>query len=227
MTALLEQIRPVARSYFDGDVAPAHDWHHVERVETNARRLVVERTASQPNPVDEQVLFPAVLLHDIGRPGEDQGVVDDHAEWGAQEATAILEAFDLTEESIDEIAHCIQAHRFSNDVEPNTLEARLLSDADNLDALGAIGIARVFSYGGERGTTIYDPSCPPAKDESRAGETSVNHFHKKIRRLPDRMYTQAGRLLAEERLAVVDSYLESLADEVGADESVAAFPPRQ
>ncbi|MFP9192175.1 HD domain-containing protein [Natronosalvus vescus] len=221
---MLEQIRPIARSYFDGDVAPAHDWHHVERVETNARRLVVELTSNQPtHDVDEQVLYSAVLLHDIGRPGEEQGVVDDHAEWGAQEASAVLEAFDLTDGTVDEIAHCIRAHRFSNDVEPQSIEARLLSDADNLDALGAIGIARVFSYGGERGTTIYDPSCPPAEDDSRAGETSVNHFHKKIRLLPERMYTQAGRALADDRLAVVDAYLESLADEIGAEESEAVF----
>ncbi|WP_254809193.1 HD domain-containing protein [Natronosalvus amylolyticus] len=209
---VLERVRPIARSYFDERVAPAHDWHHVKRVETNAKRLVQSHSEA-----DEQTVFLAVLLHDIGRPAEDAGTVDDHAEWGAREARTILEELeaDVESERIDAVAHCIRAHRFSNDVEPRTLEARILSDADNLDALGAIGLARTFSYGGERGTTIYDSSLPPEADGSSAGKTSVNHVHKKLLALPDRMYTEAGRTLAEERCAFIESFLETLEGEVG------------
>lgn len=208
---VLERVRPIARSYFDERVAPAHDWHHVKRVETNAKRLVQSHSA-----VDERTLLLAVLLHDIGRPGEDAGTVDDHAEWGAREAGTILEELeaDIKPERIDAVAHCIRAHRFSNEIEPRTLEAKLLSDADNLDALGAIGLARTFSYGGERGTTIYDTSLPPEIDDSSAGKTSVNHVHKKLLALPDRMYTDAGRTLAEERCDVIESFLETLEAEV-------------
>lgn len=213
MTSLLERVRPIARSYFDGRELPAHDWHHVRRVETNAHRLVRDRT-----DVDERVLGLAVLLHDIGRPGEEDGTVEDHAEWGAREARQILgnlEDYRVAEETIDAVSHCIRAHRFSNDVEPQSAEARLLSDADNLDALGAIGLARTFSYGGAFGTPIHDPSLPPDADDSSAGRTGANHLHKKILHLPERMYTSEGRKLAEKRRTFVERFLERLEDEAG------------
>ncbi|MFC7233250.1 HD domain-containing protein [Saliphagus sp. GCM10025308] len=219
MNDVFERVRPVARTYFDDAVTPAHDWHHVRRVETNARRLAAERT-----DVDQDVLLLAAVLHDIGRPKEDAGAIDDHAEWGAREARTILESVDHPPESIDAVAHCIRAHRFSNDVDPRTAEARLLSDADNLDALGAIGLARTFSYGGELGTTIYDPGLPPAKDDTRAGATSVNHVHKKLLRLPERMYTPEGRAVAEERAQVVESFLETLEREVSGEDEVSGEP---
>jgi len=219
MHTRLEQVRAVARSYFEGAVSPAHDWNHVRRVETNARRLVAR--IDTPEPLDRAVLEYAVVLHDIGRPKEDRGEVDDHAEWGATEAARILRnshdgprVQPLDRARVDAVAHCIRAHRFSNAVEPATLEAKLVSDADNLDALGAIGIARTFTYGGKRGTPIEDPELPVGADESRAGKTSVNHLHKKILKLPDRMYTEPGRQVAETRLETVLTYLEHLEAEL-------------
>ncbi|MCU4975226.1 HD domain-containing protein [Halobacteria archaeon AArc-m2/3/4] len=222
----LECIRAVAKSYFDAhdQLLPAHDWHHVQRVETLAERLAAARST------DDRVLGLAVLLHDIGRGKEDAGEIDDHAAWGAEEARRILSSseefglevvdglpmgdIDVADETIDAVGHCIRAHRYSNDVEPTTLEARILSDADNLDALGAIGIARVFSYGGEKGTAIHDPAVPIEEDDSRAGRTSVNHIHKKILELPDRMYTDEGRELAAERTRVVVDFVDRLEAEV-------------
>jgi uncharacterized protein len=207
---LPDEIRPHAEEYFK-DVAPAHDWHHVQRVAALAETL-----AEEYDP-DERILFSAVWLHDIGRGREDRGEIEDHAEWGSEEATRLLGGFDVTDAEIDAIQHCIRAHRFSNDVEAATLEAKLLSDADNLDALGAVGIGRVFCYGAEHRQPMHDPGVPIEVDETRAGATLVNHFHKKILRLPGRMYTDTGRRLAEERRAFVETFIERFEGEAAGD----------
>lgn len=154
-----------------------------------------------------------MLLHDIGRPKEEQDEIEDHAEWGATESERILREHDATQETIDAVCHCIRAHRYSNHIEPEAIEAKIVSDADNLDALGAVGIARCFSYGGERGLLIHDPSLPPEEDSSSAGMTQFNHLHKKILNLPDRMYTDAGRAFAEERSRFVREFTQRLKKE--------------
>lgn len=209
---MIEEIRRRARTYFD-DVAPAHDWHHVRRVERLADTL-----ASEYDDVDNRVLTQAVLLHDIGRGREDRSEIDDHAEWGAKQAGEILAEYDRPADEIEHVQHCIRAHRYSNDIEPTTLEAKLLSDADNLDALGAVGIARCFTYGGELGTPIHDSNLTPDEDPSSVGSTQFNHLHKKILDLPERMYTDAGRRVARERQAFVETFVERFEREVaGAD----------
>ncbi|WP_435155673.1 HD domain-containing protein [Haladaptatus sp. DFWS20] len=207
---LPDVVLPRAKAHF-GDVAPAHDWHHVQRVANLAETLVEEHEAN------ETILFTAVWLHDIGRAREDRGEIDDHAEWGAEEARRILAEHDVTETEIEAIQHCIRAHRFSNDVEPETLEAKLLSDADNLDALGAVGIARNFCFSGELGQTLHDPNLPIDADNTTTGATAMNHFHKKILRLPESMYTDVGRRMANERQAFVEEFMERFEREVAGD----------
>ncbi len=208
--SLPETVRPRAKTYFE-NVAPAHDWHHVQRVGILAETLAEEHEAN------DRILFTTVWLHDIGRGREDRGEIDDHAEWGAKEAKRILAEYDITETEIEAIQHCIRAHRFSNDVEPETIEAKLLSDADNLDALGAVGIARNFCYSGELGQPLHDPDLPLDGDDTASGATAMNHFQKKIRRLPERMYTDAGRQLADERWEFVEEFVERFEREVTVD----------
>ena len=203
------EVRETARSYFDESLSPAHDWHHVQRVEALAEQLL-----QRHEHADERVVRLAVLLHDIGRVREDRGEIDDHATWGAREARQLLEARGVDNERVDAVCHAICVHRYSNDREPETLEAEILCDADNLDALGAVGIARCFTYGGERGQPIHDPELVPADDDTAAGRTQYNHFHKKILRLPERMYTDAGRELAETRREYVREFLDRLDREV-------------
>jgi uncharacterized protein len=193
------QVRERARTYFDG-VSPAHDWQHVERVARLAETLAEE------SDVDDDVLFAAVWLHDIGRAREDRGEIDDHAEWGAVEAAQILADLGADPETVEAVQHCIRAHRYSNDVKPETREAEILSDADNIDALGATGIARLFSYGGELGQPIHDPDLSPDGDDSDGGATQLDHLHEKLLSLRDRMYTEAGRELAAERHAYVAEF---------------------
>ena len=205
----IDDTRPRAQSYFAESMSPAHDWHHVQRVEALAERLL-----DQYPDADDRTVRLAVLLHDVGRAREDRGEIEDHAAWGAQEARKILAEYSVDEQRVDAVCHAIAVHRYSTDPEPETLEAELLCDVDNLDALGAVGIARCFTYGGERGEVIHDPALPPDADDSTAGESQYNHFHKKILRLPDRMYTDAGRDIAADRAAFVETFLERFDREV-------------
>ncbi|WP_128476836.1 HD domain-containing protein [Halorussus pelagicus] len=204
-----DEVRERAEPYFEG-ASPAHDWHHVRRVARLAETLVESDKESGAEAVNEDVLFAAVWLHDVGRTKEDRGEIEDHAEWGAREAADILGDLGADDDTVEAVQHCIRAHRYSNDVEPETREAEILSDADNLDALGAVGIARTFSYGGELGQPIHDPDLPPEADDSSAGATQFNHLHEKILSLRDRMYTDAGREVADERHAYVAEFAERL-----------------
>ena len=208
----MNDIRATARSHFDEELSPAHDWHHVGRVEALAERLLEEY-----DDADERTVRLAVLLHDIGRAREDRGNIDDHATWGAREARSLLAERDVSETRIDAVCHAIRAHRYSNELEPETIEAEILCDADNLDALGAVGIARCFTYGGELGETIHDPDLSLAADDSADGQTQYNHFYKKILDLPDRMYTDAGSAIADDRREVVEDFLERFDREVAGE----------
>jgi uncharacterized protein len=207
-----DAVRERARSYF-GDLSPAHDWQHVRRVVRLAKRLADETDAA----VDREALVAAAWLHDVGRQREDEGEIDDHAEWGTREARRILDGLGADDATADAVAHCIRVHRFSNDLEPESVEAELLCDADNLDALGAVGVARACCYGSELGTPMHDPDLPPEADESAAGRTQFNHLHKKLLSLHERMYTDAGRSLAAEREAFVRTFADRFEAEVRAD----------
>jgi uncharacterized protein len=203
----VEEVRERAKSYFGG-VAPAHDWNHVKRVYSIAEKLADEEGA------DPEVVRLAVLLHDIGRKKEDDGEIDDHAEWGAEKAVEILKELECREETVEEVRHCIEAHRYSTDPEPETLEAKVVSDADNMDALGASGVARTFTYAGEHGSMIADPEIPVEEDDSEEGQTALNHLQKKILSLKERMYTDSGRQMAEERHDYVEEFVDRFKREI-------------
>lgn len=206
---MISGIRSIAESYFQDCMSPAHDWFHVQRVEANANTLTTEYPDA-----DSKVIQLSALLHDIGRAREDRGEIEDHAEWGAKESERILGEHDASEETVAGVIHCIRAHRYSNQIEPETIEAKIISDADNLDALGAVGLSRCFTYGGELGSTIHDPSLPPEEDPSIAGTTQFNHIHKKLLDLPNQMYTDVGRELADERSEFIQEFTRRFEKEV-------------
>lgn len=203
----LDQVREEAKKFF-GNVDPSHDWNHVERVHQMARKLAQEEGA------DIEVVNLAALLHDIGRAKEDSGEIEHHEVWGARKAEEILENLGYREEMIEKVTHCIRSHRYSREPEPETLEAKILSDADNLDALGATGIARAFCYAGESQEPIVDPKVPPEKDGSEKVETSLNHLEKRILKIKDRIYTDTAKQMAEERHRFVEDYTERFKEEL-------------
>ncbi len=147
----------------------SHDRGHTERVRTLAVYIAREEEA------DVEVVEKAAELHDIAR-GE-----PNHARRGAEIARKVLQNQGYSTDFIAKVAHCIEAHSFSSGVAPQTLEAKILSDADKLDAIGAIGVARAFMFSGETGRTI---------------EKTLRHFEEKLLTLKELFYTQTACQLA-------------------------------
>jgi uncharacterized protein len=188
---LIEKAREFAKSFFDRE--GTHGFSHVERVLNLCMHIGREEGA------DLEVLALAALLHDIARPLESAGKIEDHATEGAKIARHFLKSLGYPEEKVEAVAHAIEAHRFSRGPEPKTLEAKILSDADKLDAIGAIGIARVFMYSGEHGRDI---------------EASLKHFEEKILKLKDLMYTETAKKIAEERHRFTEEFIERIKKEI-------------
>lgn len=209
---VVRNVRSVARSYFEADTSPAHDWYHVRRVAANAERLL----AATPD-ADPRTVRLAVLLHDVGRPKEARGEIDDHAAWGAAESRKVLGKQGVPEATRDAVAHCVRAHRYSNDVAPETPEAKVVSDADDLDALGAVGLGRCFAHGGEHGKPLHGPSLLDGAAATSDEGTQFEHIHEKLLDLPKRMFTDAGRERAEERAAFVREFAQRFEGEVNGD----------
>jgi len=181
-----------------------HDKFHVERVYNLALRIAKEENYS----VDLDVIKAAALLHDVARAMEDEGKIDDHAIESAKIAREILKEVGFPETKIEKVAYCIMMHRFRNNLKPESLEAQILQDADRLDMLGAIGIARVFSRGGWDNIPIYDPSIPPKEKYDGKSLTSINHIYEKILKIKNTINTRTGKKIAEERHKFIEQYLE-------------------
>jgi uncharacterized protein len=181
-----------------------HDRHHVERVHRMAMRIASEEGA------DMDVVRAAALLHDVARAMEDEGRVEDHASEGARIAGEILAEVGFPEEKIPRVVECIRVHRFRGGGHAGSLEARVLQDADRLDAMGAIGVARVFARGGWENKPIHDPSLPPKERYDGESLTSVNHIYEKILRLREELNTDTARRIGEGRHRFVELFLERL-----------------
>ena len=183
-----------------------HDWWHVNRVWKNAVLIGREEHA------DMFIVELAALLHDIA----DWKFRDGDHDAGAREARQWLEELNVAPDALDLVCTIIDEVSFKGagvETTPSTVEGKVVQDADRLDALGAIGIARAFSYGGAKGNPIHDPDMLPSLHQSfeeykNKKSTTINHFHEKLLLLKDRMNTAAGKRLAEERHRFLQSYLE-------------------
>lgn len=190
MDAVMQKIRDHSRTVMGN--GGSHGFDHVERVTALCERI------GKAEGADMTILVPAALLHDIARPLEKERGLP-HEQEGARMAEEYLAAIRYDASAIPAIAAAIRAHRFRSTEKPESLESRVLSDADKLDALGAVGIARTFLRAGEHGTTIED---------------GIAHFHEKLLRLPGLMYTKTARQIAEDRHAFLTQFLGSLEDEM-------------
>lgn len=179
-----------------------HDKSHVERVYNLALQIAKRENA------DLDVVKAAALLHDIARAMEDEGKIEDHAAKGAQMARKLLEEVGFPKEKIGKVIRCIEAHRFKTHMEAESLEAKILQDADRLDIIGAIGLARVFTRGGWSNISIYDPSIPPKEKYDGKSLSSVNHIYEKILKVKDTINTHTAKKIAEERHKFVEEFLE-------------------
>ncbi|KQC04180.1 MAG: phosphohydrolase [Methanoculleus sp. SDB] len=170
----------------------SHGFDHVLRVTLLCERLGADEQA------DMRILLPAALFHDIGRPAEEATGIP-HEEEGARIAERYLRSVRYDDARIPAIVHAIRTHRFRSAAIPETPEARILSDADKLDAMGAVGIARTFMQAGERGGDMTD---------------AAGHITEKLLLLRDRLYTASARRMAQERHAVLVAFLAALTDEL-------------
>jgi len=147
------------------------------------------------------VLLVAALLHDIGRGRQDEGRGDIcHAAHGAAVAADLVANLPLTDDQRANVVHCIRAHRFRAAPHPQTTEARVLFDADKLDAIGAVGIARAYQFAGEVGARLHNPNHDVRDTRPYSREdTGYREYQVKLRHIKDRMLTETGRRVAEGR----------------------------
>lgn len=207
---LLARLRAVAEARATKE--PAHDYLHVLRVTESARRIAEQEGAR------EDVVVPAALLHELfnypkGHPDSRRS-----GEVCAEHAREVLVAEGCADDVVLAVTTCIREHPFSLGVLPATLEGRVLQDADRLDAIGAIGIARCMATCAEMKRPFYsqdDPFCvsrPP--DDKLWG---LDHFYTKLLRVPSALHTASARAMAAERLEMMNRFLEQLARELTTD----------
>lgn len=203
-----ERIEHEAKRFFD-DARGCHDWDHTLRVHRLCKRIGAAEGA------DLQVLLVAALLHDIGRNHQDAGNGTlCHAEKGAQMALPVVQGTSLTRSQKDNIIHCIQAHRFRNDHEPGTIEAKVLYDADKLDAIGAVGVARAYLFAGEIGACLHNVNNKIENTQPYSpGDTGYREYRVKLCRIKDRMLTETGKQMAAERHDFMVSFFERFIEE--------------
>ena len=173
------------------DEPGSHGFDHTLRVVSLCEII------GEAEEADMDILIPAAIFHDIARPLEKKTGIP-HEVKGAEMAEEFLTGISYGQERISRIVHAIKAHRFSTALVPETLEAKILSDADKLDAMGAVGIARTFISAGEHGGDIAD---------------GLFHMHEKLLRLSDVMYTRTGKEMAGKRHNFLVAFVQALEEE--------------
>lgn len=203
MNHLMNKVREIY-DQFDA----SHDFQHIERVYQNALAIL----HSEPT-ADEEVVKIAVLLHDVS----DKKYTD-----SKEKEEQLIAELPVSEGKKQHIRECIAQVSFNggNELEATSLEAKIVRDADRLDAIGAIGIARTFAYGGAKGRKLYDKEeearTNMSESEYRQKNTSsVTHFYEKLLLLKDLMVTEKGKQMALERHQFMESFLKQLQHEIG------------
>lgn len=188
-----------------------HDWFHVERVYKNTLLLL------QTEKADKPTALLGALLHDIA----DSKFHNGDETIGPKKARTFLNTIGIEPKTIDEVVFIIENISFKGgnfEKKFHSKELEVVQDADRLDAIGAIGIARTFNYGGFKNNLIYDPDLPPkvnmTKEEYKMNKgTTINHFYEKLLLLKDRMNTETGKKLAHQRHKYMEGFLKQFFDE--------------
>src|SRR5438874_2257530 len=189
---------------------PAHDEGHVRRVVANARMLAEKERA------DLAVVLPAAWLHDCVFVAKNSPQRSSASLLAAERAAKWLRSKAYPAQYIPAIEHAILAHSFSARVTPETLEAKVVQDADRLEALGAVGIARTLITGGANGTPFYNFSEPFPITRVADDRTSIiDHFFTKLLTLAETMQTASGRAAAQQRAQLLKQFLTQLGSEIG------------
>ncbi len=203
--ALVEKTAQYVKGRLEGE-ASGHDWYHVLRVMRIATHI------AEAEKADLFVVQMAALLHDL----DDWKFSTDGEDHGAREAREWLESVDVDRDTAGQICRIIESLSFKGamvQTPMGSLEGNVVQDADRLDAMGAVGIARAFAYGGRKGRPMHEPGIKPRLHESfeeyrSAKGTTINHFHEKLLLLKERMNTGTGKKMAEERDAFLRLFLQ-------------------
>lgn len=190
---------------------PAHDIMHVRRVVTNAEAIL-----TQEPDADRFITLAAAWLHDIVQLPKGSGPPGEAARRSADEARRMLSGLDIDAATVDAVDHAITAHSFSGGMRPESLEAAIVQDADRLDALGAIGIARLWVTAGELNSKLHhleDPAGLHRELDDRS--FGLDHITVKLLKLPDLMNTAAGKSMAASRAEFLVDYRQRFIDELG------------
>ncbi|SMD07667.1 HD domain-containing protein [Rhizobium sp. RU36D] len=202
---LAKQLLPHAASGDDG----AHDVAHILRVFRNAMKIASAEGG------DPRLLAAAVLLHDCVSVEKNSPLRTQASRLAAEKAATILSDLGWNAADIDAVAHAITTHSFSANLAPQTLEARILQDADRLDAIGMVGAARCFYIAGRMGSALYDPADPLAENRALDDKAfAIDHFEVKLFKLTDGFQTATGRQMALERQERLKTVLDMFIDEV-------------
>lgn len=175
-----------------GSNSGAHTFEHTMRVYTLSMRI------GDGLPVNIRVLQAAALLHDVGRPRESESGVS-HSILSGEMSKPLLQELGYTESEIEQILDAIRAHRFSEGIEPNSIEGKILSDADKLDAMGAIGVYRTIAQGVTKGRGMIG---------------FLKHADEKLLKLKDLMYTDSGKHLAKKRHELLQKFVDAFREEI-------------
>jgi uncharacterized protein len=197
---------------------PTHDWHHTMRVWVIAEQIALDDIGT----VNLEILELAVYLHDIARQEEDDSNSTlDHALLGSKKAKELLQTLNYPDEIIKGVCHCIEAHRFrknKKDEQPSSIEAKILFDADKLDSIGAVGIARAFLYAGENGYQLYRDLPKDYNGGSRNMNPDIHtaniEYEVKLKHIEGLLLTKSGRKIAKERNQFMKNFFDQLEEEM-------------
>ena len=189
----------------------AHDAQHIYRVLYNALEI-----AKDEENVDHDILIAACLLHDIGRKEQFADPKLCHAAVGAEKARRFLTEHGFASDFAEAVSHCIRTHRFRKAMPPQTVEAKILFDADKLDVTGAIGIARTLMYKADMAEPLYHvlPDGRIADGMEDLGPSFFREYKFKLEKMYDRFYTKTGEALSRQRQRIAADFYESLYREV-------------
>ena len=193
--------------FFDGE-SSGHDFFHTMRVFNNAKLILNSEKINQE--VDEFVVCMASLLHDV-----DDVKLSPETAVNKDNAVKFLKENNVEDEEIEFIKKIISevSYRGKDSIQPETIESKIVQDADRLDAIGAIGIARTFAFGGSRGRVIYDPEIEPklnmsSDDYKNHQSPTINHFYEKLLLLKDLMNTESAKKIAQHRTEYMENFLD-------------------
>lgn len=195
---ILKEVQSYIRKTFLEE-GTGHDYFHIERVVINARKIVEKENA------DPFLVELAAWVHDIGDYKLHRGI--DKSE---ELITSYLQSLQLDETIITKINEIVSQVSFNKGNKPTTVEAEIVQDADRLDAIGAVGIARCFAYGGSTGNILFNP------EDSSKNASSIQHFYDKLFKLKDLMNTSTAKAIAEDRHIYMEGFVQQFYKEVNA-----------